>query len=128
MAERRKYPRKGTLWRAQLQTPAGDFECRVVNLSPRGASIEIDYPLAHNQVVTLIMEPLGEFTGVVAWRRKGSVGIHITEHRTTRTDIAIPREVAEDGAASSEGAWRAAIGSAQAIGADRVKRRRRFDA
>lgn len=98
--ERRKHPRKGTFWHAQLQTPAGDFECRVMNLSPRGAKIEIDHPVAHKQVVTLIMEPLGEFTGFVAWRRNGSVGIRINEHRTTRTEIALPRLVAEDGAAS----------------------------
>lgn len=128
MAERRKYRRKGILWRAQLQTLAGDFECRVVNLSPRGASIEIDHPVAHKEVVTLIMEPLGEFTGFVAWRRKGAVGIHITEHCTTRADIALPRSVAEPGAASIGEVWRSAPDSAQVAETDRVKRRRRFDA
>lgn len=91
--ERRKHPRKGTFWHAQLQAPAGDFECRVMNLSPRGARIEIDHPLADGQVVTLIMEPLGEFKGVVAWRRKRSLGIQISEYRTTRTDITLPRWV-----------------------------------
>ena len=85
--ERRRYPRKGTFWRAQLQTPAGDFECRVMNLSPGGAKIEIDYHVAHKEVVALIMEPFGEFTGVVAWRCNGSLGIQISEHRTTRTQI-----------------------------------------
>ncbi len=45
MAERRKYRRKGILWHAQLQTLAGHFDCRVVNLSPRGASIEVDHPV-----------------------------------------------------------------------------------
>jgi hypothetical protein len=94
-AERRKHPRKGSFWHAQLQTPEGNFDCRVTNLSPRGARIEIDQPVAHGQLVTLIMEPLGEFTGVVAWRRNGSLGIHISEHRTTRTQIAFPRWVAE---------------------------------
>ena len=93
--ERRKYPRKGSFWHAQLHTPAGNFECRVTNLSPRGARIEIDHLVAHKQVVTLIMEPLGEFTGAVAWRRNGSVGIHISEHRTTRSQITLPRCVAE---------------------------------
>lgn len=128
MAERRKYRRKGILWRAQLQTLAGDFECRVVNLSPRGASIEIDHPLAHKEVVTLIMEPLGEFTGFVAWRRAGAVGIHITEHCTNRTEIALPRSVAEPSASSSGEVWRSALGSERAIEANRAKRRRRFDA
>ena len=94
--ERRLYPRKGTLRHAQLQTPAGDFECCVVSLSPRGARIEIDHPVAHKQVVTLIMEPLGEFTGFVAWCRDGSLGIRINEHRTTRKDITQPRRIDED--------------------------------
>ncbi len=53
--ERRLYPRKGTLRHALLQTPAGDFECCVVSLSPRGARIEIDHPVAQKQVVTLII-------------------------------------------------------------------------
>ena len=93
--ERRRHPRKRSFWHAQLQTPAGNFEWRVMNLSPRGARIEIDHPVAHRQVVTLIMEPLGEFTGVVAWCRNGSLGIHISEHRTTRTPITLSRSVAE---------------------------------
>ena len=93
--ERRKYPRKRTLFHAQLQTPAGDFDCRVVSLSPRGAQIEIDHPVAHKQVVTLILEPLGEFTGFVAWCHDGSIGIRINEHCTTRKSISLPRWVAE---------------------------------
>ena len=85
--ERRKYPRKGTFWRAQLQTPAGDFECLVMNLSPRGAHIEIDHPISLNQSVTLILEPLGEFFGTVAWCYNNRVGIQTSEHRTTGTKI-----------------------------------------
>ena len=91
----RKHPRKGTFWHAQLQTPAGDFECRVMNLSPRGARVEIDYPVADGQLVTLIMEPLGEFKGVIAWRRNQSLGIRISEHRTSQTQITLPRSVAD---------------------------------
>ncbi len=119
MAERRKYRRKGILWHARLQTLAGDFDCRVVNLSPRGASIEVDHPLEHKEVVTLIMEPLGEFTGFVAWRRNGAVGIHITEHRTARADITLARRDAEHRAALSAEGWRRVLGA---------KPRRRFDA
>ena len=85
MQERRRYPRRGTFWRAQLQTPAGEFECLVMNLSPRGAHIEIDHALRLNQSVRLILNPLGEFSGTVAWRRNNHVGIQISEHHTTRT-------------------------------------------
>jgi hypothetical protein len=79
--ERRRYPRKGTSWRAQLQTPAGDFQCLVMNLSPRGANIEIDCPLTLHQSVTLILEPLGEFSGFVAWCHNNCVGMQINDHR-----------------------------------------------
>ena len=109
-AERRKHARKGSIWHAQFQTPAGNFDCFVTNLSPRGARIEIDHPVALKQVVTLIMEPLGEFTGVVAWCRNGALGIHIREHRTTRTQISLPRGVAE-------GEVRAGVTGAGTIGA-----------
>jgi hypothetical protein len=78
---------RGTFWRAQLQTPAGDFECLVLNLSARGAHIEIDHPLMLNQSVTLILEPLGEFFGTVAWCYNNRAGIQTTEHRTIGTKI-----------------------------------------
>ena len=86
--ERRQYPRKEAFWRARLQTTTGDFDCRVLSLSFRGAKIEIDHPVAHRQAVTLLMERFGAFTGFVAWRRGGTLGIHIHEHRTTRGEIA----------------------------------------
>jgi PilZ domain len=93
--ERRRYPRKGSFLRAQLQTPAGDFECLVMNLSPRGANIEIDYPLGPHQSVTLILEPLGEFSGSVAWRHDNYVGMQINDHRTTRNEITLTRRSAQ---------------------------------
>lgn len=95
--ERRRQPRKGTFWQATLKTPEGSYECRVMNLSPRGAKVEIDHAVGHKAAVTLIMEPLGEFIGVVAWRRPGLIGVRINEHRKAHTEITLPRWVAEDG-------------------------------
>jgi hypothetical protein len=92
--ERRKQPRKGTLWHGKLRTPAGVVACRVLNLSARGAKLELDVALAPGQSVTLIMEPLGEFSGAVTWQRDGRAGIRINEHRTTRTEITLPRSLA----------------------------------
>jgi hypothetical protein len=94
--ERRKQARRGTLWHGELKTPAGVFACRVLNLSARGAKLEIDGPVAPGQDVTLTMEPLGEFSGSVAWQRDGKAGIHIKEHRTTRTEITLPRSLASE--------------------------------
>ena len=89
--ERRKQPRRGTLWHGELRTPAGVVACRVVNLSARGAQVEMEATLTPGRDVTLIMEPLGEFLGTVTWARDGKAGIRINEHRTTRMEIALPR-------------------------------------
>jgi len=92
--ERRKQPRKGTLWHGTLRTPTGVMECRVLNLSARGAKLEVDGAVVPGQSVTLIMEPLGEFFGAVTWQRDGRAGIRINEHRTTRIEITLPRSPA----------------------------------
>jgi hypothetical protein len=92
--ERRKQPRKSTLWRGTLRTPAGVMECRVLNLSARGAKVE--GALAPGQSVTLIMEPLGEFYGAVTWHRGGRAGIRINEHRTASTKITLRRSPASE--------------------------------
>lgn len=89
--DRRKQPRKGTLWHGELRTPAGVVACRVLNLSARGAQLEMGATLTPGQDLTLIMEPLGEFLGTVTWARDGKAGLRINEHRTTRTEIALPR-------------------------------------
>jgi CRP/FNR family transcriptional regulator, cyclic AMP receptor protein len=68
-------------WMARLESALGFSECRVLELSPGNATIEIDHPVAENQAVTLIMERLGELSGVVAWQREGCIGIRVIEHR-----------------------------------------------
>ena len=92
--ERRKQRRKGTLWHGTLRTSVGVVPCRVLNLSARGAKLEFDAALASGDRVTLIMEPLGEFSGSISWRRDGQAGLRINEHRTTRTEIKLPRSLA----------------------------------
>ena len=91
-SERRTHRRKGTFWRAQLTTSAGSFECRVLNLSLRGARVQLDQPVAEAEAVTLILEPLTEFSGAVVWRGNRCIGIRIREHRTTKNLIVLPRE------------------------------------
>src|SRR5690348_9759449 len=54
--ERRKHLRKGTLWHGTLRTPDGNLACNVLNLSARGAKVEVA-GVAKGQSVTLVMEP-----------------------------------------------------------------------
>ncbi len=55
---------RAPLWHGELRTPAGMVACRVLNLSARGAQLEMDATLTPGQCVTLIMEPLGEILGL----------------------------------------------------------------
>jgi hypothetical protein len=91
--ERRKHSRKWTRWPAQLRTSADSFECRVLNLSYRGAKVQLTQTVREREAVTLIMEPLGEFSGVVSWRAKGCIGLRFAQHYTPgiRGRMALPR-------------------------------------
>ncbi len=79
--ERRKYLRKKAFLPAKLATEAGAFECFVLDLSRGGAKMEIKEPLALGQPVTLFLEPLGTFNGIVAWQRDGYLGMQFGELR-----------------------------------------------
>jgi CRP/FNR family cyclic AMP-dependent transcriptional regulator len=76
---RRAAPRE--FWAARLESTMGSSACRVLELSPGNATVRIDHPVGENQAVTLIMEQLGELSGVVTWQREGCIGIRIIEHR-----------------------------------------------
>lgn len=91
--ERRKHTRKWTRWPARLRTSSGSFECRVLNLSYRGAKVQLAQMLREREPVTLIMEPLGEFSGVVSWRAKDCIGLRFAQHYTPgiRGRMALPR-------------------------------------
>jgi CRP/FNR family transcriptional regulator, cyclic AMP receptor protein len=80
-SERRRRVVPCDFWMARLESALGSSECRVLELSPANATIQIDHPVAENQAVTLVMERLGELSGVVAWQREGCIGIRIIEHR-----------------------------------------------
>ncbi|MGH7126658.1 MAG: Crp/Fnr family transcriptional regulator [Stellaceae bacterium] len=80
-SERRRHAGPRDFWAARLESALGLSECRVLELSPGNATVQIDHPVAESQAVTLIMERLGELSGVVAWQREGCIGIRIIEHR-----------------------------------------------
>jgi len=88
--ERRRLVAPHDLWMAKLESALGSSECRVLELSPGNATIQIDHPVAENQAVTLIMERLGELSGVVAWQRDGCIGIRIIEHRPSGGSLRTP--------------------------------------
>src|SRR5258707_9471865 len=89
-AERRRPMSPHDFWMARLESALGSSECRVLELSPGNATVQIDHPVAENQAVTLIMERLGELSGVVAWQRDGCIGIRIIEHRPSGGSLRTP--------------------------------------
>jgi len=104
--ERRRHVAPHDFWAARLESALGFSECRVLELSPGNATIQIDHPVAENQAVTLVMERLGELSGVVAWQREGCIGIRVIEHRS----LATSRNSLGDAQASlrASGDWTAA--------------------
>ena len=89
-SERRKRSAPRDFWVARLDSALGFSECRVLELSPGNATVQIDHPVAEKQAVTLIMDGLGELSGVVAWQREGCIGIRIIEHRPIGGDFRTP--------------------------------------
>jgi len=91
--ERRKHRRKWTRWPARLRTSGGTLDCRVLNLSYRGAKVQLAGSVREREVVTLVMEPLGEFTGTVSWRAKDCIGLRFAQHYIPgiRGRMALPR-------------------------------------
>jgi len=73
--------RRKAFWLAAMNTVFGVVECRVLDLSLRGAKVQVGVPVAVGQAVTLELDPLGEFEGSVAWKRDGAVGIKFREQR-----------------------------------------------
>jgi hypothetical protein len=85
---RRKHARRSVFLVGQVTTPTGIYECRVLNLSPNGAKLKLSTFVWTNQPISLALDSLGVFIGVVAWRRDGCVGITIKEHRPAKRPAA----------------------------------------
>jgi hypothetical protein len=85
-ANRRGHRRTRTFANGTLVAKHSAVECRVLDISPEGARIQLDYDRASarqiigvGQTVALTIKGLGSFRGTIAWRRNNSLGIHITE-------------------------------------------------
>jgi len=80
--DRRKFLRKKSLLPATLITVQGSFDCRVLDFSAGGAKVECTQSLAEGDVLTLVVGPVGTFSGTAIWCREGCVGVQFD------TDIA----------------------------------------
>jgi pilus assembly protein CpaF len=76
--ERRKHMRSRTFRRSRLKTARGESSCRVIDISPDGVKVRLTARLetANQEEVRLFIDGVGEFQGVIAWRRNNDIGVH----------------------------------------------------
>jgi len=98
---RRRHRRTRTFANGILATAQGTVRCRVLDVSPEGARIQVDRgedvaaaAIAVREPAALTIKGLGVFPGRVAWRRNTTFGIHITEGHPVEPEL-LPRS-AED--------------------------------
>jgi PilZ domain-containing protein len=99
-AEQRRHGRRNGLWSAQLETTSGQrLDCIVFDISPGGAKLRLDEPVATGDVMTLISERFGKRGARVAWTAPRRAGLtFLSEAMATggsATDPAFLRSRAE---------------------------------
>ncbi len=71
----RLHSRHETLWRGNIASAQGVTPCQILNLSTGGARILMSEPIAHDTLVTLSIESIGEVRGQIAWQIHEIIGI-----------------------------------------------------
>lgn len=89
----RKYLRKRSLLPATLVTERGSVDCRVLDLSAGGAKVECADGPTEGEMLTVIIEAIGTFSGRVIWRRDRYAGVKF-EMSTGKTPEASSATVA----------------------------------
>lgn len=76
---RRRHHRRTVVWKAQLQVGSHSLNCWVRNISPYGALLQIDLPLAQQSPVSITLEKVGSLAGFIAWSNGSLHGIAFLE-------------------------------------------------
>ncbi|HUC66904.1 MAG TPA: CpaF family protein [Stellaceae bacterium] len=91
---RRRHRRTRTFANGILATAQGTVRCRVLDVSPEGARIQLDRgeevaaaAITVREPAALTIKGLGVFPGRVAWRRSTMLGIHITEGHPVQPEL-----------------------------------------
>lgn len=88
--ERRKFSRKRSLLGATVLTPRGALDCRMLDFSCNGARVECTAPVGERETLTLVVEPIGTFPGVVSWRGEGCFGMDFVAEAATTSKPIVP--------------------------------------
>ncbi len=76
---RRRHNRRTVVWKATIMVGAHKLPCWVRNISPFGALLQIDLPLAQSSSLTIDLEKIGSVAGFVAWSNGTLHGIAFME-------------------------------------------------
>jgi hypothetical protein len=76
---RRRHNRRTVVWKATIQVGAHKLPCWVRNISPFGALMQIDLPLAQSSSIVMELEKVGPVAGFVAWSNGTLHGIAFME-------------------------------------------------
>lgn len=76
--ERRKYPRKPALWKAQIRVGLDHFPCRIFDMSLGGVGVRTDAHLLLGTKIKLVIDHIGVFRGKVVWVDDDRMGIEFT--------------------------------------------------
>jgi hypothetical protein len=76
---RRRHNRRTVVWKATIQVGAHKLPCWVRNISPFGALMQIDLPLAQSSSIVMELDKIGPVAGFVAWSNGTLHGIAFME-------------------------------------------------
>lgn len=102
MKDRRKHPRTETYWRGILRTSSRSLDCRIIDASAEGAQIRLVTPqigpaVEAGETVMLTVRGMGRVIGTVAWLRKTSIGLKVTDPQAIADWTAAISKHAKDG-------------------------------
>ena len=77
--QRRRFHRIPVLWSGRLDRGEDETRCRILNLSPAGAKLQVEDVEPWHRRVRLLSHHFGELTGHIVWRNHDQVGVAFTE-------------------------------------------------
>ena len=80
--------------RGRIASAHGATDCRILDLSSRGACILMDEPIKHDTLLSLSVESFGEVRGQVAWQIHDLLGIAFFEQEMDLVQRVVPAQAA----------------------------------
>jgi PilZ domain-containing protein len=75
LKQRRRFERRKMPVAATVEVRGERFEGQIIDLSPGGARIRFDAPLAAGEELNVVLQELNQLGAQVVWRREGEAGV-----------------------------------------------------